>query len=180
MCQWMSYNMYNYSSYSYNMRNNISTTSVFLPQVTWAQSHLMREHVTHVIMMTSSNGNIFRVTGLCVGIHRSRWIPHTKASDAELWCFLNKRLSKQPWGWWFEPPSWSLWRHRNDIFTHWWIICSHDFGENVLFINQWDTFELEISQLQSLPDYPCWVAEHHWYTALLEISETQILMVTGC
>ena len=34
------------------------------------------------------------------GIHRSRWIPHTKASDAELWCFLwsNKRLSKQPWG----------------------------------------------------------------------------------
>ena len=23
-----------------------------------------------------------------LGIHRSRWIPHTKASDAELWCFL--------------------------------------------------------------------------------------------
>ena len=22
------------------------------------------------------------------GIHRSRWIPHTKASDVELWCFL--------------------------------------------------------------------------------------------
>ena len=22
------------------------------------------------------------------GIHRARWIPHTKASDAELWCFL--------------------------------------------------------------------------------------------
>ena len=22
------------------------------------------------------------------GIHRSRWIPRTKASDAELWCFL--------------------------------------------------------------------------------------------
>ena len=22
------------------------------------------------------------------GSHRSRWIPHTKASDAELWCFL--------------------------------------------------------------------------------------------
>ena len=27
---------------------------------------------------------------------------------------LNKRLSKQPWGWWFETPAWSLWRHRND------------------------------------------------------------------
>ena len=98
------------------------------------------------------------------GIHRSRWIPHTKASDAELRCFLNlrlkvswwrhqmetfsalmaicagnspvpgeipaqrpvtrkfdvffylrlnKRLSKQPWGWWFETPSWSLWRQCN-------------------------------------------------------------------
>ena len=26
---------------------------------------------------------------------------------------LNKRLSKQSWGWWFETPSWSLWRHCN-------------------------------------------------------------------
>ena len=26
---------------------------------------------------------------------------------------LNKRLSKQPWGWWFETPAGSLWRHRN-------------------------------------------------------------------
>ena len=24
---------------------------------------------------------------------------------------LNKRLSKQSWGWWFETPSGSLWRH---------------------------------------------------------------------
>ena len=48
------------------------------------------------------------------GIHRSRWIPHTKASNAELWCFLwSEPLSKQPWGWWFETLSRSLWRHRN-------------------------------------------------------------------
>ena len=49
------------------------------------------------------------------GIHR--WIPRTKASDAELWCFLwsalDKRLSKQSWGWWFETPSHPLWRHCN-------------------------------------------------------------------
>ena len=39
--------------------------------------------------MTSSNGNIFRVTGpLCVEFTGHRWIPITKASDAELWCFL--------------------------------------------------------------------------------------------
>ena len=40
-------------------------------------------------MMTSSNGNIFRVTGhLCGELTGPRWIPRTKASDAELWCFL--------------------------------------------------------------------------------------------
>ena len=40
-------------------------------------------------MTTSSNGNIFRVTGLLCGEFTGpRWIPHTKASDAELWCFL--------------------------------------------------------------------------------------------
>ena len=40
-------------------------------------------------MMTSSNGNIFRITGpLCVEFTGHRRIPHTKASDAELWCLL--------------------------------------------------------------------------------------------
>ena len=27
---------------------------------------------------------------------------------------LNKQLSKRSWGWWFETPSLSLWRHCND------------------------------------------------------------------
>ena len=40
-------------------------------------------------MMTSSNENIFRVTGhLCGEFTGLRWIPRTKVSDAELWCFL--------------------------------------------------------------------------------------------
>ena len=41
------------------------------------------------VMMTSSNGSIFRVTGLLCGEFTGhRWIPRTKASGAELWCFL--------------------------------------------------------------------------------------------
>ena len=41
------------------------------------------------IVMTSSNGNIFRVTGLLWGEFTGhRWIPLTKASDAELWCYF--------------------------------------------------------------------------------------------
>ena len=40
-------------------------------------------------MMMSSNGNIFRVPGLLCGEFTGhRWIPLTKASDADLWRFL--------------------------------------------------------------------------------------------
>ena len=39
--------------------------------------------------MTSSNGDIFRVVGhLCGEFTGSRWIPRSKASDAEFWYFL--------------------------------------------------------------------------------------------
>ena len=71
-------------------------------------------------MMTSSNGNIFRVTDSLYGeLTGHRWIPLTKASDSELWCFLSsvpEKTSKQSCGWWFETPSRSLWRHRNETF----------------------------------------------------------------
>ena len=77
-----------------------------------------------LFMMTSSNGNIFRVTGLLCGEFTGhRWIPLTK--DLMAWSFdvffdmhLNKRLSKQSWGWWFETPSCSLIRHRNGFCTN--------------------------------------------------------------
>ena len=46
-------------------------------------------HGVIAYMKTSSNGNIFRVTGLLCGEFTGpRWIPRTKASDAELWSFL--------------------------------------------------------------------------------------------
>ena len=79
-------------------------------------------------MMTSWNGNIFHVTGpLCEEFTGHRWIPLTKARNAELWCFfgirLNNRLSKQSWGWWFETPSRSLLRHYNEFITKTFIVC---------------------------------------------------------
>ena len=65
-------------------------------------------------MITSSSGNIFRAAGhLCWEFTGPRWIPRTKASDAELWC-------KQWWGWWFEMPSSPLWRHSNGVTGEWW------------------------------------------------------------
>ena len=39
--------------------------------------------------------------------------PVTRSFDVFFDLHLNKRLSKQSWGWWFEPPSCPLWRHRN-------------------------------------------------------------------
>ena len=72
------------------------------------------------IMMTSLNGNIFRVTGpLCGEFIGHRWIPTQRPMTRNFDVFfdlrLNKRLSKQSWDWWFETPSGSLWRHWNDV-----------------------------------------------------------------
>ena len=68
-------------------------------------------------MMTSSNGNIFRVTGhLCgefTGDPAQR--PVTRSFDGFFDLRLNTRLSKQSWGWWFETLSSPLWRHCNWI-----------------------------------------------------------------
>ena len=43
--------------------------------------------------------------------HKGQW---HGALIFSLICPLNTRLSKQSWGWWFETPSPSLWRHCND------------------------------------------------------------------
>ena len=40
--------------------------------------------------------------------------PVTRSFDVFFDCALNKRLSKQSWGWWFETKSRSLWRHFNE------------------------------------------------------------------
>ena len=83
------------------------------------------------------------------GIHRSRWIPRTKASDAELWCILwsapEKRLSKQPWGWWFETPSWSLWCHWTENWR--W----HGLVKQIIDFDQ-------IGRFRTVT--PVWI--HHW------------------
>ena len=39
--------------------------------------------------------------------------PVTRSFDVFFDLRLNKRLSKQPWGWWFETPPWSIWRQCN-------------------------------------------------------------------
>ena len=47
--------------------------------------------------------------------------PVTRSFDVYFDLHLNKRVSKQSWGWWFETPSHSLWRHCNGhgIYDTW-------------------------------------------------------------
>ena len=75
-----------------------------------------------IYMMTSSNGNIFHVTGLCAGNSPVTGEfpshgPVTRSFDVFFDLRLNKRLSKQSRSWWFETPSCPLWRHCNDVTT---------------------------------------------------------------
>ena len=70
--------------------------------------------------MTSSNGNIFRVTGHLCGEFTGpgefpSQRPVTRSFDVFFDLCLNKRLSKQSWGWWYETLSRQLWRHRNGV-----------------------------------------------------------------
>ena len=44
--------------------------------------------------------------------------PVTRSFDVFFDLRLNKRMSKQSWGWWFETPSYSLWRHRNGHYVN--------------------------------------------------------------
>ena len=85
---------------------------------TWVNNYITWRIEEFNNIMTSSNGNIFRVTGpLCGEFAGPGEFPTQRPVTRSFHVFfdlrLNKRLSKQPWGWWFETPSWSLWRHCN-------------------------------------------------------------------
>ena len=55
--------------------------------------------------------------------------PVTRSFDVVFDLRLNKRLSKQSWGWWTETPSRPLWRHSNEnVLQH-----RHHANQNVMF-----------------------------------------------
>ena len=64
-------------------------------------------------MMTSSSGNIFRVTGPLCGEFSGH-----RGFDVFFDLRLHKQLNKQLWGWWFETPSRSLWRNCNGVLRN--------------------------------------------------------------
>ena len=74
------------------------------------QTFTCTSFIHSLIMMTSSNGNIFRVTGPLCGEFTGpgefpTQRPVTRSFDVFFDLRLNKRWIKQPWGWWYETPS---------------------------------------------------------------------------
>ena len=91
--------------------------------------------------MTSSNGIIFRVIGLCAWNSPATGEfpaqrPVTRGFDVFFDLRLNKRLRKQSKRRWFETPSRSLWRHCNvPGLLHWQVaycqwIKTEVYGQN--------------------------------------------------
>ena len=98
----------------WNVLNLRTRNIMYQSHVSYRQPHLSFRLVAEINygcdMMTSSNGNISRVTGLLCG--------ELQRLGAFMFFFylrLNKRLSKQLWGWWFETPLRPLWRHCHEI-----------------------------------------------------------------
>ena len=72
-------------------------------------------------------------------LHKGQW----GAALMFSWICLNKRLSKQLWGWWFDTPSGSLWRHcnvqvmvcclaaPNQSTGHCWLFCQSDLYKHI-------------------------------------------------
>ena len=91
-------------------------------------------------MLTSSNWNIYRVTGhLCEQFTGHRWLSCTQMSVTR--CFdvlfdlrLYKRLNKQSWGWWFQMLSRPLWRHSNGLESREIGNLSRLWKSNILFL----------------------------------------------
>ena len=99
-----------------------------MPYLQWMDNYISHFPANVVMgrrqqtMVTSSNGNIFRVTRpLCEEFIGPRRIPLTKASDVGFWCFIlcapEQTLIKQPRRRRFEMPSSWLWRHSNAILA---------------------------------------------------------------
>ena len=97
------------------------------------------------------------------------WIPLTKASDVELWCFLylhlRRRLSRKSRRRWLVTPSRSLWHHSNVLITHLAlekmaaILADDNF--KCIFLNENDRIPISISL--NLFSGVQFTISHHWF-----------------
>ena len=125
-------------------------------------------------MMTSSNGNIFRVTGpLCREFTGDRWIPRTKASDGELGSFslncawINGWVNKRDAGD-LRRQSCSLWRHCNVINSH----GIKPLNDSPLYI--YTCLENEVTHIGSHHSF-----FHNWLSQIYVVTHWSVLLLFG-
>ena len=88
-------------------------------RATWRPMAYFTKEVNSTLVkpLLKFNGGLAKLqcTSLVKKIPAQR--PVTRSLDVSFDLCLNKRLSKQWWGWWLETPSRTLWRHCNVIST---------------------------------------------------------------
>ena len=89
--------------------------------------------------------------------------PVTRSFDVFFDLRLNKRLSKQSWGWWFETPSCSLWRHSNGFvfFYLLWLYHQFSFHSHDILSKFFGLAEMIAQRQWSSPE------EYGWYFILI-------------
>ena len=129
-------------------------------------------------MITSSNGHILRITDPFCGDFPAEW-PVRRSFDASFDLRLNKRLSKQSWGWWLETSLRLLWRHCNGKNAHWAKVSpirSHIISEEIpwhlggmrnLDLSGWSIIRIVFQNIQHRCDLSAsrgrWVHDTHLY-----------------
>ena len=134
--------------------------------------------------MTSSNGNIFRVTGhSCGEFTGHQWIPSTKASDAELWCLLWSAPEMHSWV--NNSGAGDLKRHRDyrDVT----VIRSHYRSQCWEILRIWMTLNTAsgdyslISNWNKVSKYLYWYSQsdRHWDSMTRHLSSMQKFVIFG-
>ena len=118
------------SIFQFVYRNNSNSQRIVLSFQDSTNNWVLIVKICQQTLLFYLLGNIYRTRGChCLSALIDTWWRHQMETFSALlalcvgqWrgalmfsliCTLNKRFSKQSWGWWFETPSRPLWRHCN-------------------------------------------------------------------
>ena len=129
----------------------MSWTCLTLVQVTWWRHQM----VTFSVLLAICAGNSL------VTSEFPAQRPVTRSFDVFFDLRLNKWLSKQLWGWWFEMPSRLLWRHCNGWLVAW---GYHLLPETMLAHDLWHhSISLDYNELTILYSLVLWNSIHYLF-----------------
>ena len=100
--------------------------------------------------------------------HKGQW---RGALMSSLICALNKGLSKQSWGWWFETPSRPIWRHCNEsVLGSWSLSGVPDFFDRNKILSGGDLSHYQVPHCIRVFFYFVWfVFIHHNFQFYFEL-----------